>query len=114
MKSLSKRTEVLLDGNIIRVSDEDSGVALYARLEQVSIDPEANTHVWIVDEVHASTTRNVEVTIDLVVVLVHNCSSATKSINVDICTVGVVTSGRKHSELNKVNSRDKSVSCLPS
>ena len=81
-----------------------SGEALNTFLEQVSVNPETNRHVGIVNEVQTCTTADVEVAIDYVGVVEHNRSSSTQCINVNICTVRVETSG---SELHKKKGRKR-------
>ena len=69
----------------------ESAIALNTRLKQVSINPETYAHVRLHDEVKDSTTRDIEIAVYFIAVLVHNRSTATLKVNANICTIRVET-----------------------
>ena len=62
---------------------------------EVSIEPLTYAHVRVINQVQDSTAANIEVAIDFVGVVEHNCARTANNISVDICTGGVKASDGK-------------------
>ena len=64
-------------------------------VENISIQPETNTHVGIVTQVENSTTRDIEITIDFVAVVEQNSYATANNISINISTGRVETNSGK-------------------